>query len=217
MLVFKNILRTYMLRMDISTTTHACTLKHIFFVQRIQSPSVKKVNTDNWSNPYTKVAYICRQCSKPLPPGNKQSWKSHFESHFDIKNFGCYICEKRFRLKGDLKRHITNVHGELCIDDRILKFNDKIEIPPIDPDEENIDGLTPSDYVRHVFLCKECEKVLAWKSRAGWKSHYESHLNIKRFGCYICTQPFRLKGDLKRHVENVHKETFESERVVILA
>ena len=90
-------------------------------------------------------------------------------------------------------------------------------MPPIDPDEENIDGLTPSEYVRHVFLCKECEKVLAWKSRAGWKSHYESHLNIKRFGCYICTQPFRLKGDLKRHVENVHKETFESERVVILA
>ena len=198
----------------ISSTVRVFTLRHDnFFVQRTQSPSIKKVSTDNWSDPCTKVAYICRQCSKLLPPGNKQSWKSHF----DIKNFGCYICEKRFRLKGDLKRHTTNVHGELCIDDRILKFNDKIEVPPVDPEEENIDRLTPSEYVRHVLLWKECDKVLAWKSRAGWKSHYESHLNIRRFGCYVCSQPLRLKGDSKRHVENVHTEPFESERVVILA
>ena len=56
---------------------------------------------DNWSNPYAKLALVCRICSKEQNPKTRNTWKQHWESHTDLKNFGCYICEKRFRMKGN--------------------------------------------------------------------------------------------------------------------
>ena len=57
---------------------------------------------DNWSNPYAKLALVCRICSKEQNPKTKSTWKQHWESHTDLKNFGCYVCEKRFRMKGTI-------------------------------------------------------------------------------------------------------------------
>lgn len=169
---------------------------------------------DNWSNAYAKLVLICRQCSKEQNPKNKSSWKTHYESHTDIKNFGCYICEKKFRLKGDLKTHITRVHQQEFMDERVIRFNDTAPVPTIDP-SEIIDGWA-NPYVRNVFLCKTCNRELQWKSRGAWKTHYESHLDIKRFGCYVCQKPFRLKGDLKTHITRVHKQEFEEGRIIRL-
>eukprot|EP00111_Clytia_hemisphaerica_P020343 TCONS_00059921-protein len=169
---------------------------------------------DNWSNPYAKLALVCRMCTKEQNPKSKATWKQHWESHTDLKNFGCYSCEKRFRMKGDLKTHIVRVHKEDFIDERVIRYNETAPIPQVDP-SEIIDGWS-NPYVRNVFRCLQCNKELQWKNRASWKIHYESHLDIKRFGCYVCQKPFRLKGDLKTHITRVHKIEFDDLQVIKL-
>ena len=46
----------------------------------------------------------------------------------------------RFRLKGDLKKHITTVHHLEFHDTKIRLFDDRITTPPIDPST----GLSPA-------------------------------------------------------------------------
>ena len=95
------------------------------------------------------------------------------------------------------------------VDDEVKYLNDKVEVPEVDP-ATCIDGWV-NPYVRNVFLCNICSKELNPKNKGSWKSHHESHANVKRFGCYVCLKAFRLKGDLKKHVNQVHqKELLES-------
>lgn len=96
----------------------------------------------------------------------------------------------------------------------VIRFNEVPEVPAVDP-SETIDGWS-NPYVRNIFQCKVCKRELQWKSRSAWKTHYESHLQIKRFGCYVCEKQFRMKGDLKTHITRVHKVEFEEERVIKL-
>lgn len=109
---------------------------------------------------------------------------------------------------------MTRVHKEDFADEQVVRFNEAAPIPEVDPSEIT-DGWS-NPYVRNVFRCVDCSKELQWKSRSSWKIHYESHLSIKRFGCYVCAKEFRLKGDLKTHITRVHKVEFEDHRVIKL-
>lgn len=115
---------------------------------------------------------------------------------------------------GDLKTHIVRVHKEEFLDERVIRYNEQAPIPDVDASKIT-DGWS-NPYVRNVFRCIECSKELQWKHRSQWKIHYESHLDIRRFGCYVCPKEFRLKGDLKTHVTRVHKVEFEDHRVLKL-
>jgi len=124
------------------------------------------------------------------------------------------VCEKRFRLKSDLKTHVTRVHKQEFEAEMVVQYNETAPIPEVDPSEV-VDGWV-NPYVRNVFRCVECDRELQWKSRSSWKTHYESHLNIKRFGCYVCSKPFRLKSDLKTHIVRVHKVEFVEQNILRL-
>ena len=113
-----------------------------------------------------------------------------------------------------LQTHITRVHKQEFVDEMVIRYNDVAPMPTIDPSEA-VDGVT-NPYVRSVYQCKVCQRELQWKSRSTWKTHYESHLDIKRFGCYVCEKQFRMKGDLKTHIVRVHKVEFIDEKVIRL-
>jgi uncharacterized Zn-finger protein len=50
-----------------------------------------------------------------------------------------------------------------------------------------------------------CNKRFTRKAENS-RSHYLNHLNLNPFVCELCTQGFRRKNDIKRHIESVHAQ-----------
>lgn len=94
----------------------------------------------------------------------------------------CQICEKGFKSKSYLEKHIKNIH------DRIHINHNKNHL-------QTIDG----DGIRHK--CSYCEMTIKYK--ANLKRHEMQHLPEKPFQCRFCSRGFVRKDKLHLH-ENAH-------------
>ena len=60
--------------------------------------------------------YVCRKCHKRFD--RKDSLQNHWKSHLDKKHrtlLKCSECKQAFTFKPNLRKHIVNVHGPLCL------------------------------------------------------------------------------------------------------
>ena len=61
---------------------------------------------DGYQNEYAEVAFLCKICKKSLPADRKNSWKAHYKTHSDTKEFVCNVCGKGFHTRFNMERHM---------------------------------------------------------------------------------------------------------------
>jgi len=58
------------------------------------------------------------------------------------------------------------------------------------------------------FICETCNKN--FQSRYSLQEHKSLHLNIKPYVCKFCSQPSRLKGNMRKHIIAHHKDHYKN-------
>ena len=129
-----------------------------------------------------KKSFTCDICQKSFI--QSAHLKTHSLTHTKIKDFKCKKCTKQFSQSAHLKTH-TKTHAEK----REKNYNCTFK--------EKIDGWDV-----------ECGK--SFETAGTLKTHVLTHSGEKNVKCLICDQRFKLKGNLKRHMSNIHKQTVET-------
>lgn len=66
---------------------------------------------EEFENPYVRIAYLCRICSKEQSKKFKFDWKRHYLTHnTEPKSYVCNICGKAYNQQGPLNKHMKNKH-----------------------------------------------------------------------------------------------------------
>jgi Zinc finger, C2H2 type. len=68
-------------------------------------------------------------------------------------------------------------------------------------------------YVRVSVFCKVCSKEQSLKQQGSWKRHFLTHSSEKPLKCPHCDKGFVQSGNLKKHVQTVHKHLVKTESV----
>lgn len=77
---------------------------------------------DDFDNPYVRIAYLCRICSKEQSKKFKFDWKRHYLTHStQPKNFVCKICQKAYSQQGLLNKHMKKHQNQGSDDDCIIQ------------------------------------------------------------------------------------------------
>ena len=130
--------------------------------------------------------------------------KKHEVTHTKIKDFQCTTCDKKFKWKLSMLKHIRYTHleerqfqCETCqksfLDKNYLKVHVKI----------HSGGTT---YKKGDFLCDICDKSL--NSLRTFNEHSYIHTGEKPFQCSLCLKRFRHNAGLYEH-EADHKRIKE--------
>ncbi|CAH1127422.1 unnamed protein product [Ceutorhynchus assimilis] len=199
--------------------------KYALFKQRVEPQSVtikqESIVEESLRNVPKKM---CRICQKNIPEDEfKMHWEIHKVNiceqcghrfirvsdmnlhkqsvHNDVRNFPCNICEKAFKTKPFLKRHM-NIHinpRRFCCDKCGERFNDS-------------GTLKTHIRLKHVgtkdFICPICG--LAFNLKPTLDKHVIRHSEnrVPSFFCEICKSPFQDKSSLKRHHTVKHTNDF---------
>ena len=141
--------------------------------------------------------------------------KQHMIRHSDVRSFECDHCDKKYKHKADLRRHMKLKHLDHCPNDPILIC---------DRNQYRTESLND-----RPFQCDHCYKNYKYKRGLrehikkqhsvllfDWnKCHYRTksleHLNVHKrihtlpFECQICGQRFSAKINLKTHLNFKHQ------------
>ncbi|XP_063361934.1 zinc finger protein 436-like [Cydia amplana] len=137
----------------------------------------------------------CASCGRRFL--SRSALATHTTAHTQDHAFECDGCQKKFRSKPFLSRHIRQVHEkerkfqcEFCSKGFFRKsgLNEHLR--------------------RHTedrpYKCEECGKAFAWSSTL--KSHRLIHSDEKKFHCQLCDKSFIKAGYLSAHMVSHTKE-----------
>lgn len=136
---------------------------------------------------HDKTEYRCSHCGNRKK--NEEELRIHVLNHFQNEKYGCNVCEKRFKRKKNLERHLVTIHF-IC---------------------QYCGGTSKSyeDLKRHMLIhrdlkCLLCKKVFSQKNRL--KYHYQlRHGHQDFYQCTRCLQNFSKKSVLLDHIKLRHK------------
>lgn len=138
----------------------------------------------------------CTFCTKLI---SKHTIKRHMEMHFPKTSFECPTCNRKFRLKVNLKLHVERMHSNViflkchfCPLKCKQKGNLKSHIERMHP-------MVPVSEVR----CTICEKMILEHK---FKTHKLNHSKQEVSKCPICKVQFSRKGNLKQHIKHLHTD-----------
>ena len=157
--------------------------------------------------------FNCSECLAPCR--SPHELKRHFTIvHLKIKKYECDICEKRFLVGHNIKKHMQNVHKVMGLSNHAKYqfsrkskpiFDLKCEICnkslkneiTLDVHKADVHGTK-----KKVFQCKICDKVFIYK-RGLW-SHELVHSGAKDHQCEICGTSFSTGSFMRSHIDRVH-------------
>lgn len=130
------------------------------------------------------LPYQCWACDKRFSCHSQM--KNHEVVHSDEKPFVCEVCNRGFRRKYDMKRHVQLIH----------KMQATEESRTYTPRQANNNPNQTS------FDCTVCQKQFSCLSHL--RNHEVVHSEERPFKCAFCDKAFRRKYDKNRHVALVH-------------
>ena len=184
----------------------------IINVQENQNLNFQKVKLDPCTKKRPSLSLSgslhCPMCK--FETSRKNCLDAHIKSHINLDNressknilittFECYICEKKFPGKYDLKRHEDSVHKKKKLHQCPIchkTFSQKCEI------KQHIDSVHEK---QKPHKCLICDKSFARKYEL--KTHTEIvHEKKKPYMCSFCDFKCSKKGNLKQHMWIKHDE-----------
>ena len=177
----------------------------------------------------------------------KNDWKKNFTSETKLKlqdefeiirksknntkpYSNCEFCEKSFKLKYQMQRHVKKVHEKAletkcalcektfsdssCLQVHMNTFHSKMKNFKCDSCDQRFvskGALISHIQVRHektqASKCDTCDKEFT--SKLGLSHHLENvHSNL-RYKCYLCVKTFSMKSSLNKHFNLKHQNKDE--------
>jgi KRAB domain-containing zinc finger protein len=126
----------------------------------------------------------------------------------EIKDYECELCDKVYKLEGNLKNHIIKVHniGEKIDDNNTCKICNAVlsNKGKLNRHIETVHNKS------NVIKCDICKKE--YNSKDALNSHikqvHEKSLSVK---CPQCDGTFTSNGNLRIHIQNVHEKNTQQE------
>ncbi|XP_063380551.1 zinc finger protein 493-like isoform X2 [Cydia fagiglandana] len=143
----------------------------------------------------TALRYGCASCGRRFL--SRTALATHMTSHTQDHAFECDVCQKKFRSKPFVSRHIRQVHQkerkfqcEFCSKGFFRKsaLNEHLR----------------THTEERPYKCEDCGKAFTWSSTL--KSHRLIHSDEKRFHCKLCDKSFVKPGYLSAHMVSHTKE-----------
>lgn len=155
--------------------------------------SAPYLEKDPNSTDISKNRYICKNCDKTFISSN--TLKSHETIHTGRKDFKCCECNKAFRLRFLLTRHIKKVHTKEVTDTRY---------PCSECDKTFSSKITLKKHAlihtgRKDFNYDVCDNAFLDMDRVKTHKKYYCKESVKSLSCEQCPKKFSNKPDLEKH------------------
>ncbi|CAL8128397.1 unnamed protein product [Orchesella dallaii] len=154
---------------------------------------------------------ICEICGKLF--ADKNCLRVHERYHKDEKRYACHLCDKRFHLRGELKKHLWGFHGKSKGEEftpgegLVLKavcmfpscgsrFGREAEL------QQHVEENHTPVEDNSMFMCTLCGRVFANQGRLA--THNLIHSKERVHECHICGKTFVCKTNLKEHLQAIH-------------
>ncbi|XP_074480964.1 uncharacterized protein LOC141761513 isoform X2 [Sebastes fasciatus] len=139
---------------------------------------------------------ICLECGKSY--SSRFYLKCHHTVHSSVRAFKCPHCDKAFKMKKDMKRHLlihTNPNGlslacSLCE----KKFRNR----------DSLRGHLRRHSGERPFACSYCDKRFHRKPTL--KEHVRTHTGERPYACTLCDKTFIQSYMLTEHIRRHKKE-----------
>lgn len=176
----------------------------------------------NYKTSLAKCSVCGRQCT------NQSALITHMRSHTNEYSFPCSLCEKKYKDRGNLKRHMDRHHSghkrtrnficESCGKGFFSKHDVKIHMRTHTGETPYACTDCPARFTqlgallrhkkRHTgekeHMCSICSKRFCTKEEL--KMHYAVHSTEKKYSCPVCKTSFKQQSNLTKHVK-LHSET----------
>lgn len=136
----------------------------------------------------TETYFECNTCEKRFR--HRYNLVRHLSVHNNLRPFSCHICGKDFPRSSGLGRHIKEHHyGVKNWPCSICEK--KFAARSARDDHEN------THTNNRPFVCETCGK--AFRQKASLHVHKLFHSDVRRFECSVCGKKFRRASELKVH------------------
>lgn len=190
-----------------------------------------KIKNNEDSKNITEIKNIDNNEITDLEEDNKIEIESKIETKKEDQEYKCELCDKVYKLEGNLKNHVIKVHDKKEIDnsntchicDKILsdkgKLNrhienvhkkvSKVKCDICKREYNSKDALNSHIKQVHdkssVVKCDECDKIFT--SRGNLTIHIKNvHEKILEEKCKICNKILTTKSNLVTHMKQVHEK-----------